>query len=273
MGATIAALSDSRTALQRHPTLLAYTTLVVVAMTVTALVMSAIGLVIPLVPQLVVSVVVVPVGLTAIIGMVFAGVSGERPIDGATRALREYAVSLIGAHAVYQFVVFGFVLLVTLLAVFGVGLGAVSTGAGLGGEPNAAAAAALAGGASLLVLSLTGLVFLVLLLTGLLVQFLDVAVVLSGASAIGSYRTVVRFVLDAPLSVLGYTAMRSLVAVCGVVVPLGAVGAVMNAAGVGDLATVGVLGLLSLLLLPLVATFLYVYHVAYYQRRRRTPIV
>lgn len=101
----------------------------------------------------------------------------------------------------------------------------------------------------------------------------DVAVVLSGRGAVGAYREVAQFVTAAPVSVLGYTVMRGLVFVLGVLLPLTAVGGVMSTAGVGDLTTAVVLGLLALLILPLVTTFLYVYHVAYYQRRQRAPIV
>lgn len=273
MGATIAALRDSRTALQRHPMLVVYTTVAVLAMTVTTFVMGLIGLVIPLVPQLVVSVVVVPIGLTAIIGVVFAGVKGRNPVEGATQALRRYALSLVGAHAIYQFALFGLMLVFVVLTVFTVGLGAVSAGAGLAGEPNAAAMSMVTGGASLLLLVLGGFVFLAVLVLGIFVQFLDVAVVLSGEGAIGAYRKVVGFVSAAPLSVLGYTVMRGLVFGLGAFLPLGAVGWLMRTAGVGWLTTAAVLGLLALVLLPLVTTFLYVYHVAYYQRRQGAPLV
>lgn len=273
MGATITALSDSRIALQRHLTLVVYTTLVAVATMIVAFLLTAVGLVIPILPQFVVSILVVPVGLTAIVGMVYAGVNGESPVDGATRALEEYGLSLIGAHAIYQFAVFGLSLVLTVLVAFTVGLGTLSAGAGGTGDPSAAAGSLFAGGASVFLLALAVLAGLVMVVAAFIVQFLDVAVVLSGSGAVEAYRTVVQFVIDAPLSVLGYTVMRGLVVVLGVGAPLVVVGGALTTAGVGDLATVAVLGLLALLVLPFVAAFLAVYHDAYYQRRRRAPIV
>lgn len=89
MGATIDALNDSRVALRTRPSLVVYVTLASLVMAVAGLLVGVAGLVVPLLPQLLFGIVVVPIGLAAIVGMVYAGVSGERPLAGARKAVGE----------------------------------------------------------------------------------------------------------------------------------------------------------------------------------------
>lgn len=95
---------------------------------------------------------------------------------------------------------------------------------------------------------------------------------LSGQSVTGAYRKVFQFVSEAPVSVLGYTTARALVFVLGVIVPVGLVGGALSAVDAGGGVSAIVTGLVALVALPVVSAYLYVYHVAYYQRRHRTSI-
>jgi hypothetical protein len=211
------------------------------------------------------------VTLALVVGVVDGVAAGRSAVEAATDALADHGLSLVGAFAVWQGVTLVATLAITVLAVvlFGLGMaGGASLAAG-GGDLGASAssvAGALAGGVGALLVLLVAAVFVANLVALLFVQFLDVAVVLGGASALAAYRHVWTFVRDAPVSVLGYTVARALVTVAAVL-PAAVVAAALGAVGVDSTVVAALATLAAVGSLALAGTALGTYHAAYYHCR------
>lgn len=194
------------------------------------------------------------------------GVAKENgPGTGLLSALSDDWLGLIGAYGLLQLLAFavaivvGVVLVaVMFLLLFALPMGSSGGGGGGGG---------LATGLFVLLyvgLGLAGLVF------GMIVQFIDVAVVIDDKSPVGAFARSWNLVKSGPLSVLGYTVIRGTVTNLTVLGPLFLLIAfVVGAESVGvnpDIALVlGVAG--SVVIAPVAFTYQMAYHTAYFGRR------
>lgn len=260
MGAAIDALGDGIDIAKRNPNL-------VLGSAMTMLLLFGVGGLlsfIPLVGPLVTNVVVAPVALAGLVAMANAGASGSASFGDFTDGVGDHSVSLMGAYALLFVIQMGIGFLL-LIGIFVAGIGTMSAA---GAQDPTAMAGAL-GGTVLLV----GLVVVLLyLVVALVTQFLDVAVVVGDADAAGSFSEAVDLVTSGPLSVLGYSLLRGVVALVAIGVPVG-VGAVAIGFGVdaGQTAAIAAGVLLVVVAFPVGFAFLYAYHVAYYRRRTGVP--
>ena len=246
---------------------------------------------VPVVGELLNSVLVTPALAALMIGMAAAGLASDAAsIGDGVESLRSSYRSLVGAYVV----LFGAVVLVIVAWLLEVGLvvalgggidlgalftassrtslGAATDSAALGVEP-APMSPATAG----LVLLFTLLALAIALVGGIVVQFFDVAIVVDGASALSSFGDSWRLFRESPVSVLGYSVLR--------MVPVATAGGVVAGAYVLGGSVAGSLGAALLALLvaavvgPVTFAFITAYHVAYYDvrlgrpvRRRRDPV-
>lgn len=210
---------------------------------------------------------------------------GTLGFDDGADAVVDDTLPLAGAYAVVAgaglAAVIGGVLVFALVA--GVGAGVAPSPAG---DPT--------GAAGLLGVVAVAVLALVAVGVGVVVQFLDVAVVLGGASALGSFRTAWAAVRQAPLSVAGYTAVRvailtvptALVVGGGLALVVGP-GVLAAAAGAGTdagasypstlgaalagslVAFVALLALVFLVVAPLTRAVSTAFHAVFFARLRR----
>lgn len=257
MGAAIDALGDSIGISTRNPNL-------VLGGAVAMVLLFGVGGVLSLIPlfgPLVTNVVVTPIALAGMVAMANAAAADSASLSDFTGGIGDHSVTLMGAFALLFVVQMGLGLLF-LVAVFFVGFGVVSAGA-TSGEPGAMFGAL--GGTILLVFAVVGLVALAVVIV---TQFLDVAVVVGGEDATGSFGESIALVTSGPLSVVGYSILRGLVGLAAVGIPLivGLGAVVWGADGGRTVPIVAGLGVM-VLALPAGFAFLYAYHVAYYRRR------
>ncbi len=112
-----------------------------------------------------------------------------------------------------------------------------------------------------LVLAFMGLLFLVVVVLGIIFQFVDVAVVLDGKSSLGVFPWVFKLVAVNPLSVIGYTLMKALHLLASFSILYGIVYVTYQLSEILGIVLLVVLGVTSL---PLIFAILYVYHAEYY---------
>jgi hypothetical protein len=259
----------------------------IAAVFVASSILSTILQIVPLIGFLLVLAYAV-VGRAAVSAVVLSLVSGAARrgslgVEGGVDAVVDDTLPLAGAYAVVAGA--GLVVAIggaTVLAV-AAGLAPAPAGTGVAVDGGVGAVGALAVVAVVVVA-------LVAVVAGVVIQFLDVAVVLGGASALGSFRTAWTAVRRAPLSVAGYTVVRAAI----VAVPLAAVvggglalvvGPGLLAAGAGTgagdpselgaalagslLAFVGLLAVTFLLVAPLVRAVSTAFHAVFFARLRR----
>lgn len=266
MGAAIKALLDGAKIIKRRPTVL----LVGAGAVIFAWVLTALLGFIPLVGPLIANVLVVPLALGGMIGACRAVAKGEGPGSGFLSALSDDWLGLIGAYGLLQLLAIGVgivvaVVLVVVMFVLVFTLPAASSGGGGGG--GGALTAGLFGGLLIVLyvgLGLAGLVF------GMIVQFIDAAVVIDDASPVGAFTRSWNLVKTGPLSVLGYTLLRGIVANLVILGP--GLLVVVLSIGAESLGVNPNLGLIlgaagSLVIAPLAFTYQMAYHTAYFGRR------
>lgn len=257
MGAAIDALGDSIDIARRNPNLVLGGVVATLLLVVVGGVLSFIPLLGPVLAQIVVT----PIALAGMIAMANAAATDSASFGDFTDGIGDHSSTLMGAFALLYVVWMGIGMVFLVAAVF-VGFGVLSAGA-VSSDPGGAASAL--GGTFLLIIGVFGIVAL---LVAIVTQFLDVAVVVGEADATGSFGESVDLVTSGPLSVVGYSILRAVVALVGIGVPF-VVGAASVAWGLEDggsvpmVAGVGVM----LLALPVGLAFIYAYHVAYYRRR------
>ena len=154
----------------------------------------------PLVGPVLSSVVVAPALAATLLGMAVAARGGQASIDDARAALSSCYLHLAGAYLIVQVAVLVFAV-VTVASTFVLGVGVLSL-ADPGTNPSAA----------------TGWTIALLLL------FLDVAVVVGGESTTAAFAASWALCRDEPLSVLGYTVLRTAFGGLILVVPLALAG-------------------------------------------------
>lgn len=262
MGATIESLGTAYTITRENLLFVAVAALVGFAGTFVVLIVGLI----PFVGSFLSNLVVVPALLTFLLGMAFAGlVTGEASPGAGIDSLKANFLSLAGAYglmyvgAIVTGVALGIVLVVFVFAgtIGGVASAMASPDAALGYE-------LITGGVSIVFVLLFLLLLVAFFAVGIVIQFLDAAVVVGGESATSSYRAAWETVKDDPVSVLGYTSVRVgvIVAVVLLDVALYAVGSTVDAR-----TGLALVGLEAVLVGPFVGAFLLSYHVAYYDAR------
>lgn len=225
----------------------------------------AFGLV-PLIGSLIYFVFVQPVFVGGLLHMADRGMDGETGVNDWADGVQDHYASLAGAFGLLALLVLAFVMLaIVFVFVFGVAGGIT---AGAGSDPGAGAGFAGVFGAmgiGLLVVVVLGLV------VGILVQFVDTAVVVGGAGAVDAFGQSIATVKQHPLSVLGYSLLRGAsllfaslgpaIFFWGSVLGIGALGSGGEAAGAG-------LGLLALAFVLSTVGYLgtTVFHALYYRR-------
>lgn len=265
MGAAIDAVRPGAEIVRENTAFVVVATILGAVVGVLSLLLS----IVPIVGPFVSGIVLTPALLATVHGMAFAGlVAGEASPGAGLQSLKSNYVSLAAASFLrFALTVAVFLLIVVAAAVvgtfvLGVGIGAVSAS-----DPGAMAAPVAMAGISGLLL---GLVFGVLLvsfslLVALGLQFLDVAVVVGGESATDALRASWTVFRKGPISVVGYTLIRSAVVAGAIAVPLAVyfAGWRLVSAQVG----VALLTACALGLGPLAWSFYSSYHVAYYDAR------
>lgn len=266
MGAALDAIGDVGTALLQGPLLV-----VGAAIAGVILLLGALITFIPLVGQLVYSIIIVPLVLVGLVAMADAAIEEGAGLGTFFDGIGDHGSDAIGAYAilfVIQFAALFVLIIVALVAGIGV-FSAIE--AGTAGDPGSGLGAAAGGG--LLVVGVLVIVgVLAALVLGLIQNFLDVAVVIGGESGMDAVRESAALVRDGPLSTLGYLVVRSVVTVVAGILPFAVfgVGLVLIGGGSdGSLAGLGgVLILLGVVLLPVPVAASFAYHAGYYRRRR-----
>ena len=275
MGPAIDALKPAISVTGRNPAFLGVALLTLTVSGASSLVVGRI----PVVGEIVNSVLVTPALAALLIGMAAAGLATDAASLGdGVESLRASYRSLVGAYAVLV----GAVLLAVVAWVFEVTIAVLAGGSvdvprllaasrrtSLAGatDPSAAAvdAVSITPEAAAAVLFLTFLTLALVLVGGLIVQFFDVAIVVDGESALSSLAASWRLFREAPGSVVGYSVLRMLPIVgAGVAVAVAySVGASMAGSIGGVLIALPVVALLG----PITFAFVTAYHVAYYEER------
>ena len=280
MGPAIESLRPALRVTGRNPAFLGAALLTLVGSGIASLVVGRI----PVVGDIVNSVLVTPAFSALLLGMAAAGLATDAATLGdGVESLRSSYRSLVGAYAL---LVAGVLLVVVVWSVEVAVVVLVEGGGDLAGyiarygatasessSLRSAADPAAVGGAPVAVtpeaavpiLAVTLLALAIVLVGGLAVQFFDVAIVVGGESALASFGTSWRLFREDPASVVGYSVIRMLpVVVTGVAVAAGYVAGVSLAGIVG-----GVLFALPVVALlgPITFAFITSYHVAYYERR------
>lgn len=267
MGAALDAIGDVGTALRRSPTVIAAAAIAGLILLVGALLTF-----IPLVGQLIYSILIVPVVLVGLVAMVDGAIQDGAGLGAFVDGMREHGPNAIGAYAIMFVIQVGTIVVFTLVAV-AAGIGVFSALTALNPGEAGGGMGAPAGG-SLLVFSVLLLaILLVAAILGLIQTFLDVAVVIGGQTGMDALREAVAVITDGPLSTLGYLLVRGIVTLVAAIVPLGLFvgGVAVMAGGVGEGSVGGpsvVFFLLGALLLPLPFAASFAYHAGYYRRRR-----
>lgn len=234
-----------------------------------AVILGAVNVVLGIVPILgVLSLFLSPVFLAGMLALVYSGRNGNAAASDFAGGVVDHYPSLLGGTLLFGLVTTGTLLVgVFVPAVLMPATGGID--AGFGGGAMATA--------FLVVFSLVGLLLLVF---GVLFQFFDVAIVVDDASVLDAFGHSFDVFTSAPLSVVGYTVLRTLLGVLFFVAPLvalvtaatGLVSAASVGAGGGDV--VGAVGVVALglglayvlVLIPLGQVALLTYHVAFYNR-------
>jgi hypothetical protein len=259
----------------RNPTFLGAALLTLVGSGVASLAVGRI----PVVGEIVNSVLVTPAFSALLLGMAAAGLATDAATLGdGVETLRASYRSLVVAYALLfagvLLVVVGWSLEVAVVFLLGSGtdaaadlVGSSPTSLRAATDPSAVGATPVSmtpeTAAPILLITLLALGFA--LVGGLAVQFFDVAIVVGGESALESFGTSWRLFRDAPASVVGYSVLRMLPVVgAGVVVATAWVTGGILAGTVGGVLLVLVA---AVLVGPITFAFITSYHVAYYEQR------
>ena len=275
MGPAIDAVRPALAVTGRNPAFLAAALLTLTVSGASSLVVGRV----PVVGEVVNSVLVTPALAALLLGMASAGlVTDAASLGDGVESLRASYRSLAGAYALLVagvlVAVVAWTVQVTVAVVAGGGVDvprllAVSRRTSLAAatDPTAEAVDAVSIGPETagLVLILTLLTLALVLVGGLAVQFFDVAVVVDGESALSSFAASWRLFREAPASVLGYSVLRMLPIVAAGALVAG--GYSLGESMAGDLG--GVLVALPVVAVagPLTFAFVTAYHVAYYEER------
>lgn len=192
----ISSLSTAATVLRNNPAILLVGVLFVLLSEVAVLLDAYVS---PLAQLLVypLSFLVTPFLLGGIITMIDEGLDGSTRLGSFVRGGKENYVSMLGATVLFVAIIMGVSFLGTLLMVF-VGIGAAAAGGGVGG---------VAIGAVLL--------FVVMALLFMFLQFYDAAIVVSDARAIESFSHSVGLVRRNFLSVVGFSVVFFVIGLIG----------------------------------------------------------
>ena len=234
---------------------------------------------VPVVGELLNSVLVTPALAALMIGMAAAGLATDAASLGdGVESLRSSYRSLVGAYAVLVgavvLVIVAWLVEVGLVVVLGGGLdlgalvaassrssvAAATDPAAVGVEP-----APMSPGTAGLVLLFTILALAIALVGGLVVQFFDVAIVVDGASALSSFGDSWRLFRESPVSVLGYSVLRMLPVVTAGGVVAGAY--VLGGSMAGSLGAALLALVVAAVVGPVTFAFITAYHVADYDVR------
>lgn len=265
MGYAIESLGDGVRNVLGNPTIVALTFGLVVVLAPLAAVIGVLALVLSFVPvvgqalgQLLFAVTVKPLLLGGVLGMVGSGFAGSVGLGDLLEGITENFPSLAGGFALFELVRYavGLVLgIVAFVLVFAGSLGSAAV------DSSGTATA----GVGALVLVLAALAVAVVVALYVVFQFVDVAIVLGEEGAVSGLVESYRLFRSAPLSVLGYSVLRVLLAVA-IVLP-GYVLAFLGAE-YGELLTYAGVALL-VLLTPVALAASLSYHAAYYGHRIR----
>lgn len=260
MGRVVPAFKRSIDLLRMDPRLLLVAGGVLLVSFLLANVLSLIPLLGPIL-QLGHAYLVRPLVLAAVLALIVGvGKRGHIELDDLVEGPSDHGLSLAGAFAVIiTGAIIGAVAL-TVVLVFVAGFGSAL-------QPGSGVADAL----GVVGLALVGLALLVGIVIGLVVQFVDVAIVVGGAGALESFRTAAATVRAAPLSVVGYSLVRTLLTllptagVFGVLVVFGVAAGAAGAEGdaAGLVVIVGSV-LAALVLVPILRTLSLVFHVTFF---------
>ena len=275
MGPAIDSLRPALRVTGRNPAFLGAALLTLIASGVASV---AVGW-IPVVGEIVNSVLVTPAFSALLLGMAAAGLATDAASLGdGVETLRASYRSLVGAYAL---LVAGVLLVVVVWSVEVAVVLLFEGGGDLVGSLPASGSTSLGAAtdagtvetspvtitpevaAPILVITLVALALV--LVGGLAVQFFDVAIVVDGESALASFGASWRLFREDPASVVGYSVIRMLpVVVTGIAVAACYVAGVSLAGLVG-----GVLFALPVVALlgPITFAFITSYHVAYYEAR------
>lgn len=257
MGAAIDSLRPAVSVTRDNPIFLATSLLALVGSAAA----SAVAGRIPVAGELVNSLFVTPAFAALLLGMAFAGLATDAASLGdGVETLRSSYSSLVGGYAILiggvLVVVLAWVVEIAVLLILGPDVDPAR------GFTTAEATALFSSGP---VLAVTFLALSLVLVGGLAVQFFDVAIVVSGESALSSFGASWRLFRDAPASVLGYSVLRLLpVVAAGLLVALGyRFGSSVADSNVGTLLA----AVVGIAFGPATFAFVTAYHVAYYDER------
>lgn len=275
MGPAIDALRPAVTVTGRKPAFLAAALVTLVGTGIASVVVGRI----PVVGELVNSVLVTPAFAALLLGMAAAGLTTDAASLGdGVESLRASYRSLVGAYAILVagvlLVVVAWAVEVGVVLLFGSGfdpatavaatdaasLGATTEATTVGVDPEAMSART-----AWSILAFTLLALAIVLVGGLAVQFFDVAIVVGGATALSSFGASYRLFRDAPASVVGYSVLRMLPVVAAGVLVAG--GYVVGASLAGRTGSVLFAVPVAAVVAPVTFAFITSYHVAYYDVR------
>ena len=233
----------------------------------------------PIVGEVVNSVLVTPALAALLLGMAAAGLATDAASLGdGVESLKASYRSLVGAYALLVagvlFVVLAWAVEVAVAVVLGSSVDLTSRLAASGRISLAAASDPAAMGvapvtmgpeAAVAVLVVTLVALAIVLVGGLVVQFFDVAIVVDGESAFSSFGASWRLFREAPASVVGYSVLRLLPVVgAGLAVAASySFGESLAGSAGGVLVALPVVAVVG----PLTFAFATAYHVAYYEER------
>jgi hypothetical protein len=262
MGQALDALTPGVKNVLEHPMLVAYSyALMAVAIVVglPLLLVATVLSIVPLFGQLFARpLLMIPIKtllLGGMLGLATAGFRGSVELDDLTDTYREHGLSLAGAFAIHE----------ATLVVVGMALGAVMLVFVFGGTMSMSAidSEAASAGFGVAFVALYVVALLVVVAISVFFQFLDVAVVLGDHGAFDAVEECGRLVRNGPVSVLGYTVLRAVLALV-ILLP----GYVLMLVGIEVAEVITWVGTLVVLLLyPIALAVLMSYHVAYYGHR------
>lgn len=256
MGPAIDSFGRSFRTTTSHPTLILGIFLVMIPAFVVYLLLNLI----PIIGPMIGSIVVLPLMLAGVLAMAASAVSGIPSLGDITDGIGAYGASMVGAYAIFYAVMFAFGVVLTILLLV------VMSGTMLAASSLENPETALASSLGLLVLF--GVVALLYVVALLFVQFVDVAIVVGGASATSAYTVAWKLVTTNPLSAIGYSILRWMIVPIPSMVALAA----LVLAGVtvfgedGVLATVALVGAGMLIVLPVIWAWSFVYHATYFDQ-------
>lgn len=266
MGSVLDALGDTKTMVAHNTVLWAGGGAITLGLLIVMMGLNIIPLIGPFLGMF-----VAPVLATGIIGLAYAARNGNASLDDFTASVSEnyvtYLLATLLIGAAYTAVAFVFVIVAVILVFVG-----STSGSGMEGGEAFFASMGLA------MMLLFVVVFLLTFLVGLAIQFFDVAIVIDDAGPIDAFKRSLSLIKRAPLSVVGYTLMRSVLGGLVIGVPLAGAflllfGSAFAAGGVDGGESLGLLPLIGfavwgLVVLPIGNVIMVTYHVAFYNRHR-----